>query len=180
MTVTVAAAADRSAGGRHRVADRGLRGRERPPESIVPAGGRPGERGLRNQGVAELIVARRRECCVAVGVQARRCGTHGDATSSVWFTVTLTVLVARQSARIGDRYLEVIGAGRGERGRGVLGRIGAVDREADRGRRRSRGRPGVGQRAFTRILIRSQDRRLVVVPVTGFGFAAAAVITVGA
>ena len=150
-------AADRTACCRHRVRTAGLLGREGATRGDRAARGRPGKRRLRNQGRTELILARRRECLVGIGVEAHGRGADGNRGQG---------LIHRhgdragggESARIGDRYLEVIRAGRGEGGRRVLGRIVAVDREADRGRRNSGRRPLIGERAFTGILIGPQDR----------------------
>ena len=67
----------------------------RPVASIDPIarGLRPGERRLRAQGGAELVVAGGRKLLRLVPVERRGGRASRVMLVSVWFTVTLTVLV---------------------------------------------------------------------------------------
>ena len=96
---------------------------------------------------------------------------------SVWFTVTVTLLVTERSASVGDRDRKAIRTGRLERDRGVLGTVGAVGAE----RRRRAGtvrRPGIFEVALAAVK-GAQRESTTVVPVTVLDAAAAAVATVG-
>ena len=106
---------------------------------------------------AELIVTRGRKLPGRGRVEAHRGRVYLDTRKRLVDRHADTAGDA-QSARIGDRDLESIIAGLAERGRGVLGRIGAVGAEVYRGRRSAGCRPFVGQARFPRIGVRPQDR----------------------
>ena len=129
--------------------------------------------------VAELVAARGRELLRGRRWPGRAAPGVTAMLVSVWFTVTLTLLVAVSPPGSVIVTRKLVAPGLGECGRGVLGRIAAIGRKRHRGGRRAGGGPGVGEVALRRRRRPQAPLRAVVVPVTGLGEAVAGVTTVG-
>ena len=120
-------------------------------DAAQTVGHRPRERGLDGQGLAELVVGRGGELLSGVLVQARRAGSHRD-TGQRLGDGHRDAARGGESAGIGDRDLEIVISGLCEGGSRVLGAMGPVAAEADGGRRRADGDPGVGEIRFAAVI----------------------------